>query len=285
MPLYRSAAQNFRFPYSIPELAPFAANETVSSTALFAPNSFRKNELISRAKGWVGGAQRKVETWSAPAGVLLKVEDGSDFYISSDGQTIRRSEGKLDLQKLDREILVGPVLVLALALRGVWSLHASAAMYKENIVVFLGESGQGKSTLAAYLSQNKDWRLVTDDILPTEIDASGVYVLPHFPQLKLPMDAQPCIGLPERLPLKTICVLAPAAPDVAPELQALTTAQGVQTLLSHIAGTRLFSAELLAKHLEFSAQVGKQIPAYRLVYPHRRDTLPLVKEFLEKICR
>jgi ABC-type glutathione transport system ATPase component len=173
---------------------------------------------------------------------------------------------------------------LALALRGVWSLHASAVMYKENVIVFLGESGQGKSTLAAYLSQNIDWRLVADDILPTQMDLNTVNVLPHFPQLKLPINAQPGVDLPERLPLKTICVLTQAEVNQMPELQKISTAQTVQALLGHIAGTRMFNAELLASHLEFSTQVAKQIPAYRLIHPHRRDTLPLVKDFLEKIC-
>ena len=175
-------------------------------------------------------------------------------------------------------------MVMALAFRGGWGMHASAAMYKENVIVYLGESGQGKSTLAAYLSQSAGWRMVADDILPVKMDANGVRVLPHFPQLKLPLDAQPGIGLPEHLPLKYICVLTHAEPDQMPELQILSTAQTVKALLSHIAGTRMFDSMLLAKHLEFSAQAGKQIPAYRLIHPHRRDTLPLVREFLEKIC-
>jgi hypothetical protein len=108
--------------------------------------------------------------------------------------------------------------------------------------------------------------------------------LPRFPQLKLPVDAQPGVKLPENLPLTTICVLTHAEPDEMPELQKISTAQTVQALLGHIAGTRLFNAELLSRHLEFSTQAAKKISAYRLIHPHRRDTLPLVREFLEKIC-
>ncbi|HET7145385.1 MAG TPA: hypothetical protein VFI68_15295, partial [Anaerolineales bacterium] len=128
------------------------------------------------------------------------------------------------------------------------------------------------------------WRLVADDILPVKIDPSGVSVLPRFPQLKLPMDAQPGVDLPEQLPLNTIVVLAQAEASQMPELDKLSTAQTVQSLLSHIAGTRMFNASLLTKHLEFSAQAAKQISAYQLIHPHRRDTLPIVREFLEKIC-
>jgi hypothetical protein len=157
-------------------------------------------------------------------------------------------------------------------------------MFRENVIVFLGESGQGKSTLAAYLSQNAGWRLVADDILPVKMDPNGASVLPRFPQLKLPMNSQPGVDLPEHLPLKYICILTHAEPDQMPELQKLSTAQVVQSLLSHIAGTRMFDASLLVKHLEFSTQIAKQIPAYRLIHPRRRNTLPLIREFLEKIC-
>jgi hypothetical protein len=157
-------------------------------------------------------------------------------------------------------------------------------MFRENVIVFLGESGQGKSTLAAYLSHSPGWRLVADDILPVKMDSSGVSVLPRFPQLKLPINAQPGVYLPEQLPLKTICVLEQAEADQMPELQKISTAQTVQALLGHIAGTRMFNAPLLAKHLEFSTRAAKHISAYRLINPHRRDTLPLIREFLEKIC-
>lgn len=188
------------------------------------------------------------------------------------------------LSNLDREILLGPALILALALRDTWSFHASAASFQEKTLIFLGESGQGKSTLAAYLSRSPGWRSVADDILPVTIEPSGMTVWPHFPQLKLPTESQPWIGLPEQLPLGAVCVLEAAAPNQKPELHKLSSTQAVQAFISHTAGTRLFTPELLARHLEFSAQAAQQILAYRLTYPHRRDALPRVQELLEKIC-
>jgi hypothetical protein len=279
---YRPAGQDFYFSNTIPELEPFESK--AKEAAQFVPNSFRENELISSTKGWVGGAQRVVEVYNTSRGMLLKVEGGGEFFITQHGETINKQKPHEELTKLDREIILGPALVLALALRGVWSLHASAALFRENVIIFLGESGQGKSTLAAYLSQSPGWRLVADDILPVKMDVNGVNVLPRFPQLKLPTNAQPGVDLPEHIPLKTICVLASAESHQIPELSKISTAQAVQSLLSHIAGTRMFDASLLVKHLEFSTQAAKQISVYRLVYPHCRDTLPLVREFLEKIC-
>jgi hypothetical protein len=287
MPFYRFAGQDFYFSHPVPGSEHYKITDKGSSGSQ-SKTTLTPTLLSCRTVGWVGGEWRTVESWSAPPGILLKVAGGSDFYLSPDGQEIVRvnaaGSDSQEITGLDREILLGPALVLALALRGAWCLHASAVMFRENTVAFLGESGRGKSTLAAYLSQNAGWRLVADDILPVEMDANEAKLLPHFPQLKLPMDAQPGIGLPGQLPLKYICVLEYAESDKMPELQKITTAQGVQSLLSHMAGTRMFDAALLTKHLEFCAQLARQILIYKLSYPHRKAALPEIKKILETLC-
>lgn len=287
MASYRLAAQDFYFSNPFPELQGFERNcGTSHEIASFVSDSFIENKpsprLISRMDGWVGDAQRLVEVYDESDGMLLKVKGCGEFFVTRHGETIGKLNAPTELTLLDRKIILGPVLVLALALRGVWSLHTSAAMYKENLFAFCGESGQGKSTLAAYLCQSLDWLLVADDILPIQMNANGLHVLPHYPQLKLPPKDQPSVGMSENLPLKFICVLAHTEPDQIPELQRISTAQAVQALVGHVAGTRMFNASLLAKHLNFSVQVAKQIPVYQLKYPHRREALPLVMELLEK---
>ncbi|PKN92383.1 MAG: hypothetical protein CVU44_14690 [Chloroflexi bacterium HGW-Chloroflexi-6] len=285
---YCFAGERFCFPQPFQELASFRIDaRAVGEATLFVSQSFPENEslqIISCANGWVGGAQRGVEIYAASQGMLLKIEGGGEFFVSPHGETIGKLGSKDELSQIDREIILGPVLVLALALRGVWSLHASAVMTRDKVTAFLGESGLGKSTLAAYFSQNSGWRRVADDILPTKMNGLKVMALPHFPQLKLSMESQPWIGLPELLPLSFACLLEPAEPDQNPELHRLSSTQAVQALLSHAAGTRLFTPELLAKHLEFSVLAAQHIPTYRLIYPHRRDALPLVREMLESLC-
>jgi hypothetical protein len=293
---YSLSGQDFQLPFSIPELESFAINEKDGvNRRPFVSYSFlddesaaaEPKELVSQTVGWVAEAERLVEVWSIPFGFLMRVAGGSDFYISSDGrmiQSVRDVNERTMLNELDRQILIGPVLVLVLALRGTWCLHSSAAMFQEKMIVFLGESGQGKSTLAAYLSKMAGWRLVADDILPVIHDAGEVRILPRFPQLKISPESQPCIGLPESVLLKNICVLKDVEKEQEPDLKTITTAQGLQALLSHIAGTRMFNADLLAKHLAFCAQAASQLSFYQLSYPHRKGALPEIQERLRTLC-
>jgi len=288
---YRLAGQEFHFFGPVLEAAPFEITnmeEGVAGEAVpFVSASLPLNNLISCTEGWVANAKRRVETWLAPSGFLVRTEGGSDFTISQDGREIRcasqrQGEGKLD--ETDRQILLGPVIVLALALRGAWSLHSSAAINKDGMTVFLGESGQGKSSLAGYLANETGWRLVADDILPVTMGAESVLAWPHFPQLKLPVDAQPGLGLPEQLPISKVCVLSEADADEMPAFERLPASQAIQTYLGHTAGTRLFTPDLLGKHLAFCSQAAERVPVYRLAYPHRWEALPIVKDLLEKTC-
>ncbi len=245
---------------------------------------FQSPGFVSSVEGWVAGLQRGVEVYGGAGDYLLKIEECGEYYITHYGESIGKWNQPRELSRLDREILLGPVIVFALALKNVWSLHASAAGYGQNVIAFLGESGMGKSTLAAYLSQNAGWRLVADDILPVTGRPDGLAAYPHFPQLKLSPSAQPGVGLPERLPLDMIFELSPVASDALPEFKQLPLEQAVRVLLSHTAGTRLFDDTLLEAHLAFCAQAVESTPVYRLKYPHSRDALPKVKDMLESLC-
>jgi len=282
MPIYRIAGQEIYFSCPVPELESYKVSGAEREVAALPIDG--ASTLISRMTGLVGSEMRRVETWSAPPGTLLKVEGGSDVYLPPGGEAIVRVDETREVTALDREILLGPALVLALALRGVWCLHASAAVFGGRTFVFLGESGQGKSTLAAYLSGERKWRLVADDILPVTIGPTGMVAWPHFPQRKLSVQAQPGTRLPKRMPVDRICVLSPVDKSALPDLLLLLSRQAQQTLVSHTAGARLFDPSLLAAHLAFCAEAASQILVYKLGYPHNRDTLSKVKLMLEITC-
>jgi len=64
-------------------------------------------------------------------------------------------------------IVVGSILAFLLVRRGCFVLHASAVAVDDQVLAFVGVSGQGKSTMAALFCADRA-ELVTDDVLPLE---------------------------------------------------------------------------------------------------------------------
>jgi hypothetical protein len=125
MAQYCLGGQEFNFPVPLPEAAPFEItgneDETAEKVVSGVPALFLQNQLIAHSEGWVANAERGVEIWSVPSGMLVRTDGGSDFTISQDGREIQRDcqgQGDGELNETDRQILLGPVLALALALRG-----------------------------------------------------------------------------------------------------------------------------------------------------------------------
>ncbi|MDX1999020.1 MAG: hypothetical protein SF066_14990, partial [Thermoanaerobaculia bacterium] len=147
-------------------------------------------------------------------------------------------------------VLLGPPLLLALAQRGVFALHAGAVEVAGRLLVFVGASGAGKSTLAG--SAGTSWQSFADDLLPVEIAADGtVRGLGGFPQLKLaPAHRRAREG--ETLPLAAVVLLDGEAPE--PILRPLPPAEAAATWVAHTMIARLFSPRLLADHLAWATR-------------------------------
>jgi hypothetical protein len=86
------------------------------------------------------------------------------------------------------EYLLGPILGIALRLRGVVCLHASAVTIGERAYAFAGPAGAGKSTMAATFAGAGFPVLSDDTIALTARDASW-FVAPAYPRVRLWPDA------------------------------------------------------------------------------------------------
>jgi hypothetical protein len=97
--------------------------------------------------------------------------------------------------ELLRAGILGIVFATLLHQRGLFVLHASSVVCDGQALVFLGEKGAGKSTMAAAL-YGRGHPLMTDDVLALDIGRSGeVVALPAFPQFKLmPESAAGALG-------------------------------------------------------------------------------------------
>ena len=234
---------------------------------------------------WIGQDQRILICETSNGNYRVSISDVGRYHLGMDGRHICRldPEAYAVSETLEHIVLV-PVLCLALALRDAWCLHASAVERGGRVTAFLGDSGAGKSTLAGYLGlqNHSGWQRIADDVLPVELGKESAVALPHFPQLKLPVNEQVGEDCPQRLPLEAIYVIEASDHAVDVGWHPLDNKTATLALLSHTVAARLFDANLLRRHLSFCVEVAACVPVRRLVYPHRLESLSAVQTLLEQ---
>ncbi|MBW4557539.1 MAG: hypothetical protein KME59_16680 [Trichormus sp. ATA11-4-KO1] len=90
-------------------------------------------------------------------------------------------------------ILLGPILSILLRQRGLLVLHASCVDINNKAVAFMGGSGWGKSTLATAF-HTSGFDVLSDDVMPIQIDSGQPIVFPAYPQFKLWPEAAASLG-------------------------------------------------------------------------------------------
>jgi hypothetical protein len=128
----------------------------------------------------------------APVVGLFVVRDGNEIIVSP-APNVEAS--------VLRNFVITVCLNILLYQRGLFLLHASAIAANGVGIAFMGESGWGKSTIAASL-QTRGYALVADDTLAADAESPGAPVIfPAFPQLKLLPNTLVALNIaPERLP-------------------------------------------------------------------------------------
>lgn len=121
----------------------------------------------------------------AAPGRLLAWIGGVARYLAADGREIVvQSEAGAIESDLRALLLCSPMGGL-LHQRGLLPLHASVIATPRGAVAFMGNSGRGKSTLAAHFRQ-RGFKVLADDIAVVTFDAAGrPLVQPGLPQFKL----------------------------------------------------------------------------------------------------
>jgi hypothetical protein len=206
-----------------------------------------------------------------------------------------------------RLLILGAAMGVLLHQRGFLVLHASAVEVHGQAVVFIGNKGGGKSTLAATL-QRRGHDLIADDVVAIDFRQAGrPQVLPAFPQLKLwPDAAAASLGIsPEDLPrltaqlekrnhrltqgfvenplpLKHLYVLGLGSTvEVAP----LQPQDVLTYLVRHSYMTRFGTAVLQsdsASHFLQLTQLARQVPVHHLLRPVALELLPLAAQLVEE---
>jgi hypothetical protein len=129
--------------------------------------------------------------WQGIATLLAK--DGTTLIVDPDSDDI-------EPQLLNLYIL-SEALGLILYQRGLFLLHASAVKIGQQVVIFAGPPGAGKSTTAAAFARC-GYTVLADDMVAMSLDSAGkAMVYPGFPQIKIWPSAVKGLGYnPSSLP-------------------------------------------------------------------------------------
>lgn len=254
-------------------LSPFAGStrgplelETPRGLSLSSP-IHKRREIV----GAVAGRERRLEIETGEHGLRMDIESVGEFFISADGSAVRLSRRASQVDRLTvLECVLGAPLVVSLALRGRWLLHASAVDVGGRVVAFAGPSGAGKSTLAAHLGGKPSVARVADDVLCYGLRGSGAVAVPGFPQLKLVPDQQP-IGPPQ--PLAAVMLLVSVSGARRVSTRQLQGRDKLLGFLEHGVATRAFPASVLARNLKIAAQLVENIDVIEVQYPKTQEAL------------
>lgn len=283
--VYRLAEQLVSVDTPLPEIEAFEIRDprgTRPAPAVGPDPADGARQIVFRGPAELGRRWRHLECSWGSAGYEVDVEGVGRFGVARDGGWISLADAAQPEDSAGlAETVLGPMMIVALALRGVWCLHASAVELDGEAVAFVGESGAGKSTLARALPElSPAFRCAADDVLPVTLEAGPPRVLPHFPQLKYGPDRQPGPGVPASLPLAAIYLLEPVAAAAEAAVEGLAGYAAALALVRHTVAARLFTADLLRRHVELCAGLASRVPVRRLLYPRRWATLPRIEELL-----
>jgi len=133
------------------------------------------------------------------------------------------------------------VIPLVLSRRASLVLHASSVLISGKMIAFLGETGQGKSTITASLGQ-QGFPVVTDDCLVVEEKGKQFLGIPLYPSLRLWPEA-----------LSALFGDAPELPRVAHYTDKKRLGMGENMLRFSPAPKPLHRIYTLARHVEINS--------------------------------
>ncbi|HEV3220200.1 MAG TPA: hypothetical protein VGZ48_10545 [Candidatus Acidoferrales bacterium] len=243
----------------------------------------------------------------------VRWDDVGEFLVSSDGRLITCGHLNNSPGESFQVYLLGQALSFALVRGGFEPFHATCVVVNGAAVAFLGDSGFGKSSLAAYFLNAGD-RLLTDDLLLLQERPEGFLAYPGPPRIKLlpdmankflggvnggvPMNPQtPKLILP--LAPERICdspVFLRAVYELSPphdmkdvqtvEFESLTTREAFVELSCNTFNYVILDGDRVHRQFTETARIANAVPMKRLIHPRSLESLPLVREeILEDLRR
>ena len=120
---------------------------------------------------------------------LLRFPELADFLISSSGDSVFYFPEPNIPEETIRHLILDQLIPRILGQQGHLVLHASAVQLSDGkVIVFLGDTGWGKSTIASSYYENGA-QIITDDCLLIKVIDNNVFCVPNYYGLRLYPDS------------------------------------------------------------------------------------------------
>lgn len=293
--LIESDAPLFELVAPEPEKAEYSfrlATDQMSALPALEDADWVPQELFSDGSCWLSSAR-------LGSAYALRFSGMADFLISPDRRRISCHSLSAPVETI-RHLFLDQVLPRLLASHDRVVLHASAVAIGSAAVAFLGDSGQGKSTLSASLASPRwyGYPLITDDSLLLHKCGEQIYCVPSYPGVRLwdesvsaLFDGSAVVApvahyvdkyrlnttenriayASEALPLRKIYLLAPQDPDLVPEEITITPVSPGEVfgkLLATSYRLELDDARRIKEEFDLLSWIASKVQFARLSYPH-----------------
>jgi hypothetical protein len=287
----------------------------------YAPSSDKYSIVIADPPGFelqpariqVPAESPPFQEWSFPdgtpwtqfhrreSGYLLRFPTLADFEVSADASCITcwPTPGTSDASV--QQLFLNQVLPLVQSKRGKLVLHGSAVDIGAGAICFIGESGRGKSTLAASFA-TAGHGFLTDDGLVIEAFDGKLHVMPSHSSIRLWPDSEEALiwdGAPAAPPVqysaKSRFLADPALPhcseprpllgiyflgeedSITTRLTSLGPSEALILLVRHSFLLDVKERSLLRSHFDAVSRLAATSTFHQLEYPRDYQELPAVR--------
>lgn len=256
--------------------------------------------------------------WSSPYGEKLlsySIKDKhhwlrfpglADFEISENAGAISCYPLPKISKRTIKHLLLDQVLPRCMTHQGRVMVHASAVRLEQGLLLFLGDSGTGKSTIAGNFHKLGN-AVVSDDCLMLKMEKTGIKAIPTYGGLRLWDDSLEVLFPPEQevdpvahystkkrvvldekgtlrlrkgLPVLAMFVLSPRDPASGSEitLERLSNREAFIALMKQTFQLDVHDLKRIERHMRRLGRIVPKLPAYRLSMPHKYELLPFVRQ-------
>jgi hypothetical protein len=240
------------------------------------------------------------------AGYLLRFPELADFEVSADGRSVKGWPALGVTPTTVEHLYLNQVLPLALSRQGELVLHGSAVDIGGQGVAFLGESGRGKSTLAASFA-TAGTRFLTDDGLLLKWVDGCCTIIPSHPSIRLWADSRaalvnervsvaPAVSFTDKSrifagpgvafctedrPLRHVYFLGNGEAQV-PTINLLRPAAALVELVKHSFLLDIEARDMLVRHFDDLTRLAELPIYFWLDYPRVYEALSPVRELIAR---